>query len=144
MEETSEFARVETGLEMVLEELRQREPIFHTRAFGLTSAERERSMDPVYWEVGASGRRYSGGFIRRMLETIPAVDAEKAGWRSWDFGLQRLGPDTFLLTYTLEQGKRVTRRATVWKKKAEEWRILYHQGTVVTGEDDTVPDSEER
>lgn len=65
------------------------------------------------------------------------------GWRCSDFGLRRLGAETFLLTYTLEQGKRVTRRATIWEKTREGWRILYHQRTVVTGEDDTMPDSAE-
>jgi hypothetical protein len=33
----------------------------------------------------------------------------------------------------------VTRRSTVWQKTGEGWRILFHQGTIVTGEDDTMP-----
>jgi hypothetical protein len=51
----------------------------------------------------------------------------------------------YLLTYTLKQAERtldqagrITRRATVWQKRGEGWRILYHQGTVVTGEDDSL------
>ncbi|MGA7521938.1 MAG: DUF4440 domain-containing protein [Acidobacteriaceae bacterium] len=139
MEQASEFVQVEAGLEGVLEELRRREPIFHTTAFGLTAAERERAMDSAYWEVGASGRRYSRRFIQQRLAEKPPVEAEAAGWRCSDFGLRRLGAETYLLTYTLEQGKRVTRRATIWKKTDGTWQILYHQGTVVTGEDDTVP-----
>lgn len=140
METTSEFARVEAGLEGVLEELRAREPIFHTQAFGLTAAERERSMDPGYWEVGASGRRYSRGFVQRMLAERPPVEAAASGWRCSDFGLRQLGAETFLLTYTLEQGARVTRRTTIWEKAVAGWRVVYHQGTVVTGEDDTAPE----
>lgn len=137
----SVFVRVEAGLEGVLEELRRREPIFHTRAFGLTAEEREQAMDPEYWEVGASGRRYSRGFIQRMLAERPPVESEAAGWRCRDFGLRRLGAATYLLTYTLEQAGRVTRRATIWETTGEGWRIVYHQGTVVTGEDDTMPEA---
>ena len=128
---------METGLAGVLEELRKREPIFHARAFGLTAAERERAMDSAYWEVGASGRRYSRKFIQRTLAEQPPAEAETANWRYSDFGLRRLGSETYLLTYTLEQGPRLTRRATIWEKTADGWRILYHQGTVVTGEDDS-------
>ena len=137
------FARVEDGLEAVLRELRAREPIFHTAAFGLTAAERERVVAPEYWEVGASGRRYSREFILRTLEEKPPVDAAGAGWECFDFGLRRMGPETYLLTYTLDQAGRITRRVTIWEKAVDGWRILYHQGTVVTVEDDTMPKPEE-
>ncbi len=136
MGRASTFAHVEPGLKRVLAELRPLEPIFHTRAFGLTVPERERRVAPEYWEVGASGRRYSRDFILQMLEKHPPVDAQEAGWKTWDFGLSQLGPGTmYLLTYTLDQAGRITRRATVWHRTAEGWRILYHQGTLVTGED---------
>jgi len=135
MANESGFAWVEAGMESVLEELRLLEPIFHTRAFGMTAAERERRVAAEYWEVGASGRRYSRDFIMRLLAETPPVDAEIAGWRCWDFGLRTMGAETYLLTYTLDQAGRITRRATVWQKTGEGWRILYHQGTVVTGED---------
>jgi hypothetical protein len=68
----SRFAQVEAGLEGVLEELRLREPIFHTQAFGMAE-ERERDVAPEYWEVGASGRRYSREFILRGLAERPPV-----------------------------------------------------------------------
>lgn len=139
-ENASVFARVEPGLDRVLAELRPMEPIFHTRAFGLTAAERERRIAPDYWEVGASGRRYNRDFIMKTLAETPPMDADQAGWKSWDFGLRQLGPaPMYLLTYTLDQAGRITRRATVWHNAGESWRILYHQGTVVTGGDDTLP-----
>jgi hypothetical protein len=31
----------------------------------------------------------------------------------------------------LIQGERITRRATIWRRTAEEWQAIYHQGTVV-------------
>ena len=149
MDTASIFAQVEPRLKRLLAELRPLEPIFHTKAFGLTAAERERRVAPEYWEVGASGRRYSRAFIMKLLAETPPADAEEAGWQCWDFGLRQLGPEkTCLLTYTLEQAERtsdqagrITRRATVWHYTEGVWQILYHQGTVVTGEDNTRPPS---
>ena len=135
------FNKVEPELLPILDELRRREPIFHTAEFGSTTAEFERSTAPDYWEVGASGRRYSRAFILRELTVnFPYVDAAAAGWQTTDFGLRRLGPETFLLTYTLDQAGRRTRRSTIWQKSEDGWRILYHQGTIIAAEeDDTVP-----
>ena len=135
------FTKVEPGLLPILDELRRREPIFHTPEFGSTTAEFERSTALDYWEVGASGRRYSRAFILRKLTVdFPYVDAAAAGWQTMDFGLRRLGPDTYLLTYTLDQAGRRTRRATIWQNSEGGWRILYHQGTIIAAEeDDTIP-----
>lgn len=121
-------------LQSVLEELRSLEPIFHTPAFGHSCADYERRMDPGYWEIGASGRRYSRAFILESLAGKPPVFAGDLGWESKDHALQPLGADTFLLTYTLHQQERVTRRATIWQSTPAGWRILYHQGTVVATE----------
>jgi hypothetical protein len=135
------FTKVDSDLLPILDELRRREPIFHSPEFGSTTAEFERSTDPAYWEVGASGRRYSRDFILRELTvSAPYVDARVAGWRSSEFGLRRLGPDTYLLTYTLDQAGRRTRRSTIWQHAEDGWRILYHQGTIIAvEEDDTIP-----
>ncbi len=132
------FTHIESDLLPVLEDLRRREPIFHTPAFGITRSDFDGAMAPTYWEVGASGRRYSREFILRILDENPPVDAETAGWQSSDHGLRRLGPDTYLFTYTLRQGERITRRATIWQSTANGWQILYHQGTIVSAEEDDV------
>jgi hypothetical protein len=137
------FTHIDAKLLPVLDELRQLEPIFHAAEFGTTSADFERRMAGEYFEVGASGRRYSREFILRVLQQDPPVDAATAGWTCNDFRLWALGLDTYLLTYTLHQWERVTRRSTLWRKSGEGWQILYHQGTIVTGEDDTVPAPEE-
>jgi hypothetical protein len=138
------FTHVDSGLEQVLENLRSREPIFHTERFGRSLEDFDRITSPDFWEVGASGRRYSREFILGMHRREALVDADSAGWKATGFGLRRLGPDCFLLTYTLDQQGRITRRATVWERAGERWRILYHQGTVVTAsEDDVLPSPEE-
>lgn len=139
MSDDEVFARVDPDLLPVLEELRRREPIFHTPEFGTTQADFAEAMAPDYWEVGASGKRYDRAFILLHLEQSPPVDAASAGWTSYGHGLRRLGPDTYLFTYTLCQGERVTRRATIWRKTPQGWRILYHQGTIASGEEDSVP-----
>jgi hypothetical protein len=126
-------------MEAVLEELRRLEPIFHTAEFGTTVADFDRRMAVDYWEVGASGRRYSREFILRTLEETPPVDAAAVGWTCCEFGLRQIGDGTYLLTYMLDQGGRVTRRLTVWRKMEDGWRILFHQGTVVTvGKTETI------
>lgn len=108
----------------VFEDLRRREPIFHRPEFPTV-------MAPDYWEVGASGREYRHDFIVEHLAQNPPVDASAAGWGCSDFGLRGLGETVWLLTYTLRQGDRLTRRATIWEKHVDGWRILYHQGTIV-------------
>jgi hypothetical protein len=135
------FTRVNPDLLAVFEELCLREPIFHTPAFGATVSDLERYMAPEYWEVGASGRRYSREFILRTLDAKPPIDAASAGWQSYQHGLRRLGPDTYLFTYTLRQAERLTRRATIWQHVSEGWQILYHQGTIVSAEEDDVSPS---
>jgi hypothetical protein len=133
-------AQGEPALVPVLEELRRLEPIFHTREFGTTLEDAERRMAPDYFEVGASGRRYSRAFVLATLQGTAREEAGAATWMCADFGLRRLGEATYLLTYTLREEERVTRRATVWRKAPEGWQILYHQGTIATGvEDDTLP-----
>jgi hypothetical protein len=138
MEMNPVFTKVDSDLMLILDELRRREPIFHNPEFGSTTAEFERSTAPDYWEVGASGRRYSRDFILawagRSLSHF--VDAEASGWRTEDFGLRRLSSDTYLLTYTLDQAGRRTRRATIWQNAEAGWRILYHQGTIISAEED--------
>ncbi|HEY9112631.1 MAG TPA: hypothetical protein VIM92_12770 [Rhodanobacteraceae bacterium] len=42
-----------------------------------------------------------------------------------------MAPDVYLLTYTLRQGARLTQRSTIWRRVGEDWKIVFHQGTVV-------------
>ena len=144
MADDTPFTRIAPELQPILEELRSREPIFHCQGFGQTLADFERAAAPDFWEVGASGRRYTRQFILDMLSRNELVDAAKAGWKATGFGLRQLGPDCFLLTYTLDQAGRRTRRATIWERAAAGWRLVYHQGTIITpNEDNEAPMPEE-
>ncbi len=114
----------------VLEALRRREPIFHRPEFGSTRADFERTAAAEFWEIGASGRRYSRAHVLDVLEHR-APDPAEHTWKTRDFHCRELGPDTYLLTYTLEQGERVSRRSTIWRRNGDEWVIVFHQGTLV-------------
>lgn len=118
-------------LQGILAELSRREPIFHRPEFGTARADFERMTTQDYWETGASGRRYSRQSVLDELErrfSVPHADV----WETRDFHCRRLGPDTYLLTYTLLQdNQRLTRRATIWQGTSDGWKIVYHQGTIV-------------
>jgi hypothetical protein len=118
-------------LEPVLAELMAREPIFHRAEFGTTRADFERMTAEDFWETGASGRRYSRAGVLNELERRFAAPHEDI-WEANEFHCRQLGPDTYLLTYTLLQSRaRLTWRLTVWRRSREGWKALYHQGTLV-------------
>ena len=115
----------------VLNELSAREPIFHRVEFGTSRGDFERMMAETFWEVGASGRRYSKNQVLDILEKRQ-LERHDDVWETEDLHLQRLEENTYLLTYTLTQDNaRITRRATVWQKAQDGWKIVYHQGTLV-------------
>ena len=115
----------------ILAELRSREPIFHRPEFGFSRADFEKMTVEDFWEVGASGRRYSRAYVLDELERRHAVPHQDI-WEATDFYCRKLADDVYLLTYTLLQNKeRLTRRSTIWQRWEGEWKIVYHQGTVV-------------
>ncbi len=91
-------------------------------------------MCDEFWEVGASGNVYTKqDVIETLLERYQNPDYQDI-WEAKDFALTKIAPDNYLLTYILIQDKtRVTRRSTVWRKQNGDWKILYHQGTVIDG-----------
>lgn len=114
----------------VQNELIAREPIFHRAEHGTTRAVFDQMTTADFWEVGASGRRYSTQYVLDTLEQRYAEPHEDV-WRAEDFYCQEIAPKNYLFTYTLYQGARVTRRATIWRRTPDGWLIVYHQGTVV-------------
>ena len=121
--------------ENILEERKKREPIFHRPEFGTTRADFEKMMAEDYWEIGASGNRYEREeCIETVVMRYQDPDYIKNDfWETKDFECREIAPTCYLLTYTLIQGieKRVTKRATIWKHINDEWKIIYHQGTIV-------------
>ena len=94
----------------ILEEVKSREPIFHHPEFGTTRSDFEVMMHADFWEIGASGRRYSREYVLAELEKRHKHSHEDV-WETSGFHCLRLAPDVYLLTYTLIQNKvRKTRR----------------------------------
>jgi hypothetical protein len=122
--------RTAPELRAIEAELAAIEPIFHHPELGTTRARYEAMTEPQFWEVGASGRRYSREYVIGTLIDRYSRPYEER-WTKDDFCCQQLAADLYLLTYTLTEGPRVTRRATLWRRAPDGWKIVYHQGTVV-------------
>ena len=118
----------------VLDELRRREPIFHHPGSGTSRADYARMTADDFWEIGASGQRYSRDYVLDVLEARRNNPVDESNWESRDFHVRELSPDVYLLTYTLRQGARLTRRSTIWRRAGDDWKIVFHQGTVVTAD----------
>lgn len=113
----------------VRDQLMQREQLFHRPGFGTTRKDFEQMTAPEFWEVGASGRRYSREFVLSVLEERYKNPIEGV-WEVGDFHCLEIAADNYLVTYTLIQGQRATRRATIWRRTPDGWQIVYHQGTI--------------
>jgi hypothetical protein len=121
------------ALRSVLKELMAREPLFHRPEVASSREDFDAMMDPHFWEIGASGRRYSRDYVLDILEERlenPGADV----WKTKDAHCLEIAPDNYLLTYTLEQGARVTRRSSIWRRTDGQWCVVFHQGTVVQEE----------
>jgi hypothetical protein len=111
----------------IVDELRAREPLFHHPELG----DFESLMEPDFWEIGASGRRYDRDFVLAELEKRYSAP-HRDEWEIRDFACTEIAPDNYLATYTLIQdGTRVSRRSTIWRRTEGGWRAVYHQGTLV-------------
>ena len=120
-----------SGLDAVLAELIAREPIFHRREFGTT---REALLDMTvddFWEIGASGNIYRRNFvIETLLERYETQ--EERDFSCSEFHIRQLADDLYQLTYLLQQPDRYTRRTTLWRKVDGKWKIVFHQGTLIS------------
>ena len=119
-------------LDAVLAELSAREPIFHRREFGTN---REALLDMTaddFWEIGASGKIYHRHFVIETLLARYAMHEEEEEHLCSEFQLRQLADDLYQLSYLLQQPGRLTRRTTLWKKTVGKWKIVFHQGTLVS------------
>jgi hypothetical protein len=113
----------------VLSALREREPLLHREPAGAVRDRLGALITDDFWEVGASGRVYGR---EEVLDAVVARESDAPGaWVLEELAVRPLGGDAWLATYLLHQGRRITRRATVWRHDGERWVALYHQGTLV-------------
>lgn len=133
-EHDPEIAPAASRLKAVQAELVAREPIFHRPEHGTDRRAFEAMTAEDFHEVGASGRRYDRCCVIDTLVERHATPHEDV-WRADGFRCRELAPDVYLLTYDLLQdGVRRTRRATIWERAGDGWRIVYHQGTLVAAD----------
>lgn len=114
----------------VRSELHALEPIFHHSPPGSDRAEFESFIADDYWEVGASGAVYSREFVLdTVVERHRLPASVDSSLEIQEFVVRHLDGETWLATYELHQGERVTRRSTIWQL-SDRWRAIYHQGTI--------------
>ena len=88
----------------ILAQLIRREPIFHRPEFGMTRADFENMTTQDYWEVGASGRRYSRNYVLDILEERFQQDQSGDIWETSDFYCKRLVLQRYVLTICFDIG----------------------------------------
>jgi hypothetical protein len=121
---------LEKSLEPVLNKLKLLEPLIYAANDGKQREYFDQLLAPEFWEVGASGKKYSRQFVLDVLDERQRRPAAEA-WQATEFHLQEVAANTFLLTYTLHQSSRTSRRSTLWRDTPTGWSLVYHQGTVV-------------
>lgn len=117
-------------IEQATEALAAREPIFHRSEFGTTRADFEAMVSPEFWEIGASGTKYSKAFVLHTLESRHSKPVTET-YVVTDFACQELSPSLYLVTYQLDQAGRLSQRSTIWRYSNGVWQIVFHQGTLV-------------
>ncbi|WP_261163972.1 DUF4440 domain-containing protein [Microbacterium sp. Marseille-Q6965] len=82
-------------------------------------------LAPDFTEVGASGRTWDRGRTVEML----AAETDAAPIEVHDLAGRPVGPGLVLTTWTSVRAGRRARRTSLWRRDAEGWRIVHHQGT---------------
>jgi hypothetical protein len=118
------------SIEQATEALAAREPIFHRPEFGTSRADFEAMVAPEFWEIGASGTRYSKAFVLHTLESLHAKPVSGT-YSVTDFACQELSQNLYLATYRLDQAGRLSQRSTIWRYSSGVWQIVFHQGTLI-------------
>lgn len=127
-------------LDSVLEQLTAFEPLFHRSRVAMSRDEFDAMVDQDFWEIGASGVRYTRDHVQSVVEGRrlrgDVNDAAELGWTVDRSAVRRIADDTYLVTYRLTQADRVTERSSIWRITENRWSVLFHQGTVVESDPD--------
>jgi len=80
-------------------------------------------------EYGKSGNVYYQKDVFEWLDNNP-----KRKIHAFDFQLKTLNENVILLTYISEENENhemfQVYRSSIWKKRQEQWQIIFHQGTL--------------
>jgi ribonuclease HI len=87
-------------------------------------------LDERFVEYGARGALWDrAGTIAALAESPEVGDVETSG-----FHCVSINSDAILLTYQMANGPRTALRSSVWVRAGEQWRVLFHQATLVQQE----------
>ena len=87
----------------------------------------ERLLHPDFREIGASGRLWDRDSIVAALAVDPGDGAQAT-----DVEARFVAEGVVLVTYTSEAGARRARRSSLWLHGEDGWRVLFHQGTLLS------------
>ncbi|UYC11175.1 nuclear transport factor 2 family protein [Xanthomonas sp. CFBP 8445] len=99
------------------------------------SAERVAELlDDAFVEFGASGRCFDRPAVLQAL----AVESGDFRYRAVDIQVQSLAPDLAQVRYRSERSgggepPRQALRSSLWQRRDDRWRMLFHQGTPIPG-----------
>lgn len=85
-----------------------------------------------FLEIGASGKNYNK---QDILNKLPQQTETKLALQ--DFNTIEISADTILATYQVEKEsegikeKTISSRSSIWQNKDGEWKIIFHQGTLL-------------
>ena len=86
-----------------------------------------------FFEIGASGTRYTKDDVIRLLSEAPADRIT-----AHDFRAAEIATDTIHATFTEEKesyahgGRIVSLRSSIWQKRNGRWQMIFHQGTKIS------------
>ncbi len=90
----------------------------------------DRHISDDFEEVASNGRRFGKDEVLARLPQESGI-----GFKTEDFQCRLLAPDIALLTYgasRLANGEEArSRRSSLWRREAGEWRMCFHQGTLL-------------
>lgn len=82
-----------------------------------------------FHEFGASGGQLWKAGTAELVAASTSSDSEPL--EPVDFNSTAISDSTVLLTYTLNEGSRVTNRSSLWRKRPDgHWELFHHQGTI--------------
>jgi hypothetical protein len=80
-----------------------------------------------FLEFGASGRIWDHASMSEAFDGAPTV----APLPFDDWQERTLADGVVLVTYTLREPGRTSRRSSIWQRIDDRWRLVFHQGTPV-------------
>ena len=83
-------------------------------------------LSDEFREFGSSGRTWTKATLLAELTAETPYQITSSDW-----ACERLSPDLALLTYHAKTPTRRTLRSSLWRREGDQWRMLFHQGTLI-------------